>query len=192
MWVRGTLHLATLSVARMLRDSVNLVRSIEVTRPNGAVQVRLPHLDDVYVASGTSFSWRTTGLPHFSKERGRRPSQRGYQSIGQRGTRPSKTGYPSIGKGGPSLRKGGHASHTEGYPSVGKCILSIGKGPPPLPSVKGCPSGGNCVPDHRKTVSRPSVSGYPSLGNGAPVLRKMCTRPTNWCPSLGKGVPDPR
>ena len=133
MWVRGTppnednrramhqrTHLATLSVARMLRDSVNLVRGIEVTRPNGAVQVRLPHLDDVYVASGTSFSWRTTGLPHFSKERGRRPSQRGYQSIGQRGTRPSKTGYPSIGKGGPYLRKSGHASH-----GTGVCVITL-------------------------------------------------------------------
>jgi len=177
MWVRGTLHLATLSVARMLRDSVNLVRSIEVTRPNGAVQVRLPHLDDVYVASGTSFSWRTTGLPHFSKERGRRPSQRGYQSIGQRGTIPSER-WACV----PHRR----------VPVRRKMHPILRQRPPPLPSEKGCPSGGNCVPDHRKTVSRPSVSGYPSLGNGAPVLRKMCTRPTNWCPSLGKGVPDPR
>lgn len=205
MWVRGTPpnednrramhqrnHLATLSVARVLGDSVNLVRNIEITRPNGAVQVRLPHLVDVYVASGASFSWRTKGFPY------RLFYGKGPPSLGKAVPVHRPKGYPSFENRVPVPRQRGaipsekgHASHGDGYPSVGKFIPSIGKGPP-LPSEKGCPSGGNCVPDHRKTVSSPSVSGSPSLGNGAPVLRQTCTRPTNWCPSVGKGVPDPR
>ena len=145
MWVRGTPpnednrramhqrnHLATLSVARVLGDSVNLARNIEVTRPNGAVQVRSPPWSmstwpPVRHFPGVQKDFRTD----FSMERGRRPSERGFQSIGQRGTRPSKTGYPSLGKAGPSLRKRGMCVPRRRGPSVGQLIPSIGKGAPP-------------------------------------------------------------
>ena len=101
-------HLATLSVARVLRDSVNWVRSIEVTRPNGAVQVRLPHLVDVYVASGASFSWRTKGLPYLLFY-GKGPTSlgkgvpvhrpKGYPSFENRVPVPRQSGAIPFGKG---------------------------------------------------------------------------------------------
>ena len=156
MWVRGITpnednrramhqrnHLATLSVARVLRDSVNRVRGIEVTRPNGSVQVRLPQLVDVYVASGASFSWRTKGLPYLLFYGKGPPSfeNRGHVHR-QRGTLPSE--------------KGACASHGEGYSSVGKFIPSIGKGPPPFP---------------RKRGARPAVIAYRTFRKRFPVLR---------------------
>ena len=169
MWVRGTPpnednrramhqrnHLATLSVARVLGDSVNLARNIEVTRPNGAVQVRSPHLVDVYVASGASFSWRTKGFPY------RLFYGKGPPSLGKGVPVHRPKGYPSFEnrvpvprQGGPSLRKRVHASHGEGYPSVGKFIHSIGKWPP-FP---------------RKRGARPAVIAYRTIGKRFPVPR---------------------
>ena len=170
MWVRGTPpnednrramhqrnHLATLSVARVLRDSVSRIRSIEVTRPNGAVQVRLPHLVDVYVAAGASFSWRTKRFPH-------------------------RLFY---GKGPPSLGKGVPVHRPKGYPSFEKRV-PVPRQRGTVPSEKGAcvlrrrvPVRRKIHPFHRqmpppfprKRGARPAVIAYRAIRKRFPVPR---------------------